>query len=167
VVDVTGFKSAAGGLYPSGDDQRSTQIQVTGYAANIIIGAGGAMIRSFEQRSGCRIDILTGANSTYDRMIEFTGTEHSIANAKDLINAIIGGEVREDVPNSPDRKLLSSNTLELPETVEKPCYWTMAEEKEFPNLLAEFGFHWEGIAKRMGNKTHTMVRKYRPCTCEN
>ncbi|TGO46683.1 hypothetical protein BCON_0312g00030 [Botryotinia convoluta] len=39
-------------------------------------------------------------------------------------------------------------------------YWSVPEVHDFPELLRHFGTDWQGIAKHMGTKTHTMVKNY-------
>lgn len=61
----------------------------------------------------------------------------------------VGSAPPTTVESQPDRRSTAQQ--------QTSSYWSVPEVHDFPELLRHFGTDWQGIAKHMGTKTHTMV----------
>lgn len=64
----------------------------------------------------------------------------------------VGSAPPTTVETQPDRRSATQQ--------QTSSYWSVPEVHDFPELLRHFGTDWQGIAKHMGTKTHTMVKNY-------
>ncbi|KAI9706097.1 MAG: hypothetical protein M1836_005503 [Candelina mexicana] len=89
------------------------------------------------------------ASSVDDYAWHHPGTRISISKLSRKLSAA-------DPEYSVARQLIARRKAATPPT----SYWSVAEQQDFPKLVAHFGTSWTEIASWMPAKTHIMVRNY-------